>query len=64
MPACLPLQDQANSPDPCPLGVGHHTNTGTIEASSGITKLKCTVNWVTTAGDNILCATASWTVSQ
>lgn len=84
---------QANSPDPCPLGVGHHTvraaaraqlrrtrsaaragtgprevprgtrptacptipmqDTGVIEVPSGVTKMKCTIQWTTGAGDEV-----------
>ena len=34
-----------------------------IEAASGITKLKCTIQWVTEDWQEILCAIAQWTVS-
>jgi len=54
--------DQANSPDPCPLKIGHHVDVGGIQAADGITKIKCTVNWALKDGTNILCAVAQWTV--
>lgn len=34
-----------------------------MQVVSGVSKLKCTINWVDENGSEILCVTASWTVA-
>ena len=49
----------------CPLLKEHREDIGSIEVSSGVSKIKCTIKWTSTAPlkQQILCATASWTVA-